>query len=64
MIEDVKKTKGNKFEFNTYCIFTQEKQSIKETMGLIFKDYISNSLISGSETSDQKMPHTSYSNHK
>lgn len=64
MIEDVKKTKGNKFEFNTYCIFTQEKQSIKETMGLIFKDYISNSLISGSETSGQKMPHTSYSNHK
>ena len=64
MIEDVKKTKGNKFEFNTYCIFTQEKQSIKETIGLVFKDYISKSLLRVSETSDQQIPHTSYSNHK
>lgn len=27
-------------EFNTYCIFTEEKQDIKETIGLIFKDYM------------------------
>ena len=35
-----KKTKENKLEFNTYCIFTEEKQEVKETIGLIFKDYI------------------------
>lgn len=33
-------TKDNKLEFNTYCIFTEEKQDVKETIGLIFKDYI------------------------
>ena len=35
-------TKDNKLEFNTYCIFTEEKQEVKETIGLIFKDYIEN----------------------
>ena len=35
-------TKDNKLEFNTYCIFTEEKQEAKETIGLIFKDYIEN----------------------
>lgn len=35
--EDIKK---DKLEFNTYCIFTEEKQEVKETVGLIFKDYI------------------------
>lgn len=32
--------KIDKLEFNTYCIFTEEKQEVKETIGLIFKDYI------------------------
>ena len=40
MSEVKKKTKENKLEFNTYCIFTEEKQDVKETIGLIFKDYI------------------------
>lgn len=42
MSEVKKKTKENKLEFNTYCIFTKEKQEMKETIGLIFKDYIEN----------------------
>ncbi len=33
-------TKGEILEFNTYCIFTEEKLDAKETVGLIFKDYI------------------------
>lgn len=40
MNEDKNNTKDNKLEFNTYCIFTEEKQEVKETIGLIFKDYI------------------------
>ena len=42
MNEDKNKTKENKLEFNTYCIFTEEKHEVKETIGLIFKDYIEN----------------------
>lgn len=42
MIEDKNITKDNKLDFNTYCIFTEEKQEAKETIGLIFKDYIEN----------------------
>lgn len=42
MNEDKNNTKDNKLEFNTYCIFTEEKQEVKETIGLIFKDYIEN----------------------
>jgi len=42
MSEVKKKIKDNKLEFNTYCIFTEEKQEAKETIGLIFKDYIEN----------------------
>ncbi len=34
--------KKEKLEFNTYCIFTKEKREVKETVGLIFKDYIEN----------------------
>lgn len=49
----------DKLEFNTYCIFTEEKQEVKETIGLIFKDYIRKSLLSGSKASEQQMPHTS-----
>ena len=41
MYEKIKNTK-DKSEFNTYCIFTEEKQEVKETIGLIFKDYLEN----------------------
>lgn len=42
MNENKNNTKDNKLEFNTYCIFTKEEQEVKETIGLIFKDYIEN----------------------
>lgn len=42
MNENKNNTKDNKLEFNTYCIFTEEKQHIGETIGLIFKDYLEN----------------------
>ncbi len=45
MNKNQKETKIDKLEFNTYCIFTKEKQEIKEIMGLIFKDYIENLKI-------------------
>lgn len=35
-------SKDNKLEFNTYCIFTKDKQDITETIGLVFKDYLEN----------------------
>lgn len=41
MCEKIKNTK-DKSELNTYCIFTEEKQDVKETIGLIFKDYLEN----------------------
>ncbi len=41
MKENKKENKKNKLEFNTYCVFTEDKQSIEETIGLVFKDYIS-----------------------
>ena len=40
MCKDNKKTKCKQTEFNTYCIFTEEKQDIKETIGLIFRDHL------------------------
>ena len=42
MNEDNIDTKDNKLEFNTYCILTEEKQDIGETIGLVFKDYLEN----------------------
>ena len=42
MNEDENSTKDNKLEFNKYCIFTEEKQDIGETIGLVFKDYLEN----------------------
>ena len=60
MNKDKKETKVDKLEFNTYCIFTEEKQDVKETVGLIFKDYIRKSLLSGSKASEQQMPHASH----
>ena len=44
MCEKIKNTKA-KLEFNTYCIFTEEKKDAKETIGLIFKDYLENLKI-------------------
>ncbi len=35
-----KEVKSDKLEFNTYCIFTEEKQDVNKTIGLMFKDYI------------------------
>ena len=45
MNEDNIDTKDNKLEFNTYCIFTEDKQDIKDTIGLVFKDYLENIKI-------------------
>ena len=42
MNEKKSNTIDNKFKFNTYCIFTEEKKDVKETIGLIFKDYLEN----------------------
>lgn len=42
MNEQKNNTKDNNLDFNTYCIFTEEKQEVKETIGLIFRDYIEN----------------------
>ncbi len=38
--KDKKEMKSDKLEFNTYCIFTEEKQDVNEITGLMFKDYI------------------------
>ena len=40
MNKDKQEIKSDKLEFNTYCIFAEEKQNINETIGLMFKDYI------------------------
>lgn len=40
MKEIKSKTKDKRLEFNTYCIFTEDKKDISETISLIFKDYI------------------------
>ena len=45
MNEDNINTKDDKLEFNTYCIFTEDKQDIKDTIGLVFKDYLENIKI-------------------
>ena len=45
MNEDKSNTKDSKLEFNTYCIFTEDKQDIKDTIGLVFKDYLENVKI-------------------
>ena len=45
MNEDKNNTKDNKLEFNTYCIFTEDKQDIKDTIGLVFKDYLENMKV-------------------
>ena len=39
-MKNKKKTKEDKLKFNTYCIFTEKKQDVEETIGLIFRDYI------------------------
>ena len=45
MNEDNIDTKDNKLEFNTYCIFTEDKQDIKDMIGLVFKDYLENMKV-------------------
>ena len=40
MSKSINDSKDKKLEFNTYCIFTEEKQSLEETIGLMFKDYL------------------------
>ena len=40
MNKDKQEIKSDKLEFNTYCIFAEEKQEVSETIGLMFKDYI------------------------
>ena len=45
MNEDKNNIKDNKLEFNTYCIFTEEKQDIGDTIGLVFKDYLENMKV-------------------
>ncbi len=40
MNENKKEKKKDKLEFNTYCIFSEEKQNIDEIIGVIFRDYI------------------------
>lgn len=45
MKDDKNNTKDTKLKFNTYCIFTEEKQDIKDTIGLVFKDYLENIQI-------------------
>ena len=40
MNKDKKEMKSDKLEFNTYCIFAEEKQDINNVIGLMFKDYI------------------------
>lgn len=45
MKKDKNNTKYNKLEFNTYCIFAEEKQDITETIGLVFKDYLENMKV-------------------
>ena len=37
-----KELNSNKLEFNTYCIFTEEKKDIGQIISLIFKDYLEN----------------------
>ena len=39
------KTEKNKLDFNTYCIFLEDKINIKDTIGLIFNDYLENTKI-------------------
>ena len=40
MKDNKSNTKDNKLELNTYCIFSEDKPNIGETIGLIFKDYL------------------------
>lgn len=40
MNKDKQEIKSDILEFNTYCIFTEEKKDISDAIGLMFKDYI------------------------
>ncbi len=45
MKKDKNDIKDNKLEFNTYCIFSEDKPDITETIGLVFKDYLENTKV-------------------
>ena len=38
--KEKKELNDNKLQFNTYCIFSEKKQDVNKTIGLMFKDYI------------------------
>ena len=40
MNKDKQEIKRDKLEFNTYCIFAEEKQDIDDAIGVMFKDYL------------------------
>ena len=40
MKENKNNTEDNELELNTYCIFSENKHDIGETIGLVFKDYL------------------------
>ena len=40
MNENRKCVNDNKLKFNTYCIFTEEKLDIGETIEIVFKNYL------------------------
>ena len=40
MNEKKNNTKDSELEFSTYYIFLEEKRDIKDTIGLVFKDYL------------------------
>lgn len=45
MSKNKDKKEKSKLAFNTYCVFSEESQDIRETIGLVFKDYLQNSKI-------------------
>ncbi len=45
MDNNKKEINSNKLEFNTYCIFSNEKQDITNVIGLMFKDFLDLELI-------------------
>lgn len=60
MNKNKEEMKIDKLEFNTYCIFTEEKQSLKETVGLVFKDYIASVYIAKRRRLNAKLQSTEY----
>ena len=38
--QDKQEIKSDQLEWNTYCIFTEEKQDISDVIGYMFQDYL------------------------